>query len=72
MHKAQLKPFSFAHPEEGRMMLLHRDSNLFIKLCSIHYKMLINQTSNFLLDMIFQIVRDHFVVKAQIFSITFC
>lgn len=32
--------------------------------------MLISQASNFLFDMIFQVVGDHFVVKAQIFPIT--
>lgn len=69
IHKAQLKPFSFAHPEEGRMTKLNKDSNLFLKLCSIHYKMLINQFSNILFDMISQIIRDHFVVNAQIFSL---
>lgn len=54
------------------MMLLHRGSDLLLKLSNIHYKMLINQASTFLFDMIFQISRDHSVVKAQIFPITSC
>lgn len=69
INKTQPKPFSFPHPE-GRMMLLHRGNNSFLKLCNIHYKMLINQAANFLFDMMFQIVRDYFVVKALIFPIT--